>query len=112
VRSDFPGDELDVTAQNVMPAGQQLALQSGRGPVKDIAPRGGALSATVAVDASSGQLKDANALAAALNSVLPAYTGSILPAPAVSNLIGGGPINGLAMGRVTFDAVREPATMF
>jgi hypothetical protein len=41
VRSDFPGDQLDVTAQNVTPAQQQLALQGGRGPVKDIAPRGG-----------------------------------------------------------------------
>jgi hypothetical protein len=168
VRFDFPGDQIDVTAQNVTPASQQLALQEGLGPVKDIAPRGGPLSATIAVDAASGKLKDANALAAALNSVLSAYAGSNLPgafsvenyngaffvAPtamrdasgatvAVSSVLstpitlsvkqgiaaevlnqilsqvykrsgfkieaGSVPMNGLAMGRVTFDAVQEPA---
>src|ERR1700730_17089369 len=76
VRLNFSGDQIDVTAQNVTPAQQQLALQNGLGPVKDIAPRGGPLSATIAVDAASGKLKDANALAAALNSVLSAYSGS------------------------------------
>jgi hypothetical protein len=169
IRCDFPGDQKDMTAENVTPAQQQLAQKNGFGPVKDIAPRGGPLSAAIAVDAVSGQLRDANALAGALNSVLSVYSGSNLPGafqmesyhgaffvapikdrdatgatvsvtPVLSTPItisvkngvalhvldqivaevykgsghkigvGSVPINGMAMGRVTLEAVHEPAS--
>jgi hypothetical protein len=78
VRCDFPGDQT--TVQGAYTAAQQaLASQNGVvGPLVDIAPRGGPLSATIAVNASR-QLPNAPAVASALNSFLSSYSGSTLP---------------------------------
>ena len=71
VRCDFPADQKDITEGNVTPAQVRL-----NGPVKVIVPRGGPLSATIAVNASTALLQDADATASALNSIISAYNAS------------------------------------
>jgi len=78
LRCDFVGDQTII--QGAYTAAQQaMAVKNGVvGPLVDIAPRGGSLSATITVNAS-GKLSDTSAVASALNSVLSAYSGSGLP---------------------------------
>ncbi len=78
VRCDFPGDQVVLNGQYTAAQQQQAAQLGIVTPLTDVAPRGGSLSTTIAVN-STGHLPDSTALAGAINSILSVYSASGLP---------------------------------